>query len=164
MLLAVTSFSMGPKDWVILVLAVVAAVAVIKALWRAGDKLETWHEDCDEAAEVASDEGHSRIAFILHRLAMADASGAVAAFKALLAELRKPEDRAAIFDKQFKLQLANRLKDEEKRAQIVAAVAPYVDAARAAANAAGKTAAVVGAATGNPALTAAGAATAAATQ
>lgn len=107
----------------VVVLSVLLAIAVGRLFWHDVDAVDALKDDCADAATICEAEGHKEVAFILTQFSRAKVAAGVQAFKSLLHRLRNSEDRAAVFDKQFKLQLANRLKDPDKRAEILAAVA-----------------------------------------
>lgn len=129
--LLASTFSMGPKDWAIVVLAIIAVVAIVKDLFRVDDRVEKRRRMAADAAKVMELWGLTDGAEVARCYSVGDYSGFAAGFAELVKRASQPESAAAMIRGAFRKMLVHVLKDPDELAYLRAELAK-VDAAEAA--------------------------------
>lgn len=116
------ALSLTTEQVVIVILACIAGAAIVGLLKRVDNRIEARRLASADLAGVLVEEGYDRVADLARKYSVGDYDGFAHALKALVAELLNKETRMALLVKPFEKQLANALKDPERREKIRRAI------------------------------------------
>lgn len=104
---------LGGKEIAIVVLAVVAAVALVRLFFRVDDRIEARRKQAADLAAVLKEEGYDQCADVAAAYSIGDYTGFAGDIRRLVVQLLNSETRLALLRRPFYKQLSRALLDAE---------------------------------------------------